>query len=424
MSISQFLRILWVRRWIIIVSTAACFAAGLLAVLIVPRTYEATARVLLDVAKSDPLEPNTISFAFARTYIPSEAEFIMSYRVGARVAENLGMTQDPALRAQYDGFVASQTDRNNLPTIGAWLGSTIAGNVEAKQYMATNVIDITYRGRNPDDAATMANAVRQAYLDETQAEQRNQATQAVGWLDRQMSEISKQREDAQQRSVAYQKANGIVLLNGGADAASSQLQAIAQAAPVGGSTLVGGSNPNAAQLAALDARIATESEQLGPNHPIIQDLRAQRAALARAPTGGPRSVSGPSQASLIASQGAKVLAQQDKVGEAKRLQANVDALTTQYQTMAAREAALRQQMNGNAFSIVMLDAAEAPKHPVAPRPLLILIGSFGFGLAIGVLIALILEFVRRRVRGVEDLLGTTNVPVIGVIDAPPVPLAA
>jgi succinoglycan biosynthesis transport protein ExoP len=424
MSVSQFIRILWARRWIIIVSTLACFAAGISAVLLVPRTYQATARVMLDLSKPDPLDANGISVAFARSYVPSEAEFIMSYRVGAKVAENLGMTRDPLLRAQYDDFVNAQADKNEVPTMAVWLGSTIARNVSASQYQATNVVEITYKGSTPDEAAAMANAVRQAYLDETLSQRRDEATQAVAWLDRQMSELGKQREVSQQRLVAYQKANGVFLLAGGLDAGSSQLAALAMSAPLTGTTTEMGANSNAAQVAALDAKIKTESKDLGPNHPIIQDLRAQRAALASAPLPqSPRTIRGPSNAAMVETQGARVLAQQDKVSEAKRLQADVDALTAQYQSMATRDAELRQQMNSDMFSIVMLDAATPPTHSVAPQPPLVLIGSFGFGLFAGMLIALIVEFMRRRVRAVEDLLGSTDVPVIGVIDAPPVALA-
>jgi uncharacterized protein involved in exopolysaccharide biosynthesis len=330
------------------------------------------------------------------------------------------------LLAQYNDFVTESGDRADVPSMSTWLGSTIAANVTAAPFQATNVVDITYKSTSAEDAAQMANAVRQAYLDETLTQRRSDATQAVAWLDRQMGELSKQREAAQDRLVAYQKANGVVLLNSGSDAASSQLQALAQSAPLAASQTAMGGNPNAAQIAALDARIASESKDLGPNHPVIQDLRAQRAALLHAPSPqGPRIVtSGPSQAALLAAQGAKVLNQQDKIGEAKRLQADVDALIAQYQSMATRQAALRQEMNGDTFSIVMLDPATPPKHPIAPQPPLVLVGSFGFGLFAGMLIALIVEFTRRRVRGVEDLIGSTDVPVIGVINAPPRALTA
>jgi polysaccharide biosynthesis transport protein len=194
---------------------------------------------------------------------------------------------------------------------------------------------------------------------------------------------------------------------------------------MGGTTVGGGANPNAAAIASLDAKIATESQTLGPNHPEIEDLRKQRAALAATPAAeAPRYVSGPSHSSLLAEQSAKVLSEQGKVGEAKRLQADVDALIAQYQSMAAREAALRQEMNGNSFSILMLDSASPPDSPTWPKIPLVLIGSFAFGFFAGVLIALIVEFMRRRVRGVEDLVSASNVPVIGVINAPPVALAA
>jgi uncharacterized protein involved in exopolysaccharide biosynthesis len=427
MNIFQFFRILWARRWIVIVATLACVLAGGIAVLVLPRTYSATSRVLLDVAKTDPLNGSGIDATFARAYVPSEAEFMMSNRVASRAADNLGLTRDPQQRADYDAFAASQGNRPDIPSFRNWLGAQIAANITAQQYLATNVIDITYKGSTAQNAAQMANAIRQAYADESISNKRDDATQAVAWLDRQMGELSKQRESAQQRLVQYQKDNGVVLLGASGDADSNELQALTMSAPAVGGTMVGGggANPNAAAIASLDAKIATESQTLGPNHPIIQDLRKQRAALAAAPTSAaPQYVAGPSHSSLLAQQSAKVLAEQGKVGEAKRLQADVDALTAQYQSMAAREAALRQEMNGNSFSILMLDSASPPDSPSWPKIPLVLIGSLAFGFFAGVLIALIVEFMRRRVRGVEDLVSASNVPVIGVINAPPVALAA
>jgi hypothetical protein len=51
--------------------------------------------------------------------------------------------------------------------------------------------------------------------------------------------------------------------------------------------------------------------------------------------------------------------------------------------------------------------------------LLIYPGAFGIGLLLGLLTAFLMELLARRVRGVEDLAGAINVPVLGVIAGPP-----
>ena len=427
MSLSQFSRILWARRWIIIVATLACLLAGIVAVLMLPKVYSATSRVMLDVSKPDLLTGEGVAAAFARSYVPSEAELIQDYRVAARAAENLGWDKSPEYRAAYEDYKARSGRGADALDFRHWLARQISGNISASQYQQTNVINISYTSGDPNDAAMMANAVRQAYVDETTSSKRNDATQAAAWLDRQMDQLRKQREAAQDRFVQYQRANGIVLLDKGSDTESAGLENLAKQAPnVGGSTTIGGApiNPNANQIAALDAKIATESASLGPNHPIIQDLRRQRAALVSAPVASAgRTVSGPSLSSAISAASSRVLAKGDKIDEARRLQSDVTVLSDQYQTMSARAAQLRQRASAEDFSIMMMDPAVPPRGAESPKVGLILIGSFGFGLGLGILIALIVEFMRRRVRGVEDLTATSNVPVIGVISAPPAKLA-
>ena len=65
----------------------------------------------------------------------------------------------------------------------------------------------------------------------------------------------------------------------------------------------------------------------------------------------------------------------------------------------------------------MLGNAVAPEDPVAPNIPLIVMGSFAFGLVFGILTALIVELINRRVRSVEDL-AVAGVPVIGIMTRP------
>jgi len=417
MSLPQFLRILWVWRWTILITAGVCLLAGSIFALVRHRTYTAEARVMLDVLKPDPVSGEVISSSFARAYVPTQTELIRDYRVTGRVVDRLGMTKSPELRAKYEASNNHGTDFRR------WLANQISDNVQATNVQGSNVVVISYTATDPATAARMANLVRDGYVEETIGSKRGDAAQTAAFFERQLGDVRNQLAEAEGRKVAFERANNIVLLPDDSDADSARLQAVAGSAPppatvVGGGGGGGGGGAEAAQLAAIDAKIAAASATLGPNHPILKDLREQRAAAASAVSsaraasgGGVRIMGGGGD---VAGARARVLAQRDKVEEAKRLQSDVTVLRDQYAKMAARAADLRQQAASNESGISLLDSAVQPRSPDKPSTILIIAGALGAGLGLGVLIALVSELLYRRVRGVDDLKAL-NVPTVGVI---------
>jgi polysaccharide biosynthesis transport protein len=191
--------------------------------------------------------------------------------------------------------------------------------------------------------------------------------------------------------------------------------------------------PSAAPLAQLDAQIAVASRTLGPNHPDLIALQRQRGALAAAVNnelaagrsvvrGGGGSV-GPSIESLYSAQKAKVLAQRGQVDEAQRLAADVRLLRDQYDKMSTRMAEVQQEAQSTETGLTLLGSAVAPSNPSFPNIPLIIFGAIGLGLALGILAALLVELLSRKVRGADDLkIGT--IPVIGVMTREPRKLRA
>jgi polysaccharide biosynthesis transport protein len=179
----------------------------------------------------------------------------------------------------------------------------------------------------------------------------------------------------------------------------------------------------ATQLATLDASIATAENTLGPNHPDLTALRSQRARLAetvaRETAQNQAAVTSASSpvADLYNQQQTKVLSQRGLVAEAQRLAADVTVLRNQFNESASRAGQLQQQAQSIESGLTLLGSAVAPQKPAFPNMLLIIPGSLLFGLALGVLLALIMELLYRRVRGIEDLV-MTGVPVIGVMAKP------
>ena len=179
----------------------------------------------------------------------------------------------------------------------------------------------------------------------------------------------------------------------------------------------------AGQLAQIDAQIAGAAKTLGPNNPQLLAMQRQRAAVASAAAqeaaaaraAAPRSVSsGPSAIAMYQEQQQKVLARRDKVNEAQSLGVDVAVLRDQFNKAAARAAELQQQASSTESGITLLGSAVAPSRPTFPNIPLIIFGSLGMGLALGIMTALVVELLSRRIRGIDDL-EYVGVPVIGVM---------
>src|SRR6478609_4574591 len=101
MSIVQFLRILWARRWIILGLTATCMVGALIVASILPPRWEAHSRVMLELVKPDAVTGQVIQSASTRAYVATQKELIKDYAVAGQVADDLGLLSDPSLIRQY-----------------------------------------------------------------------------------------------------------------------------------------------------------------------------------------------------------------------------------------------------------------------------------------------------------------------------------
>jgi uncharacterized protein involved in exopolysaccharide biosynthesis len=424
MSVIQFFRILWARRAILLTSTFACFLAACLAAEILPPRYEANSRVMLDIVKPDPVTGQIISSQFAKTYVKTQIELIKDYRVAGKVVDTLGWTSSPALAAQY----ASRSHKDNKD-FRRWLAQRVMDGTSAGLIEGSNILEITYSSRAPEAAAKVADAIRQAYVDQTLAFRRSDAMRSANWFQGQTQKLRGQLTAAEKRKTDFERANGIIIQNDDTtDADTARLQALAAQAPIGPTiTSTGGggpiSSPAQAQLAQMDAQIATATQTLGPNHPDLLNMKRQRAAIAataasemaaaRASRGGSIS-SGPSLASLYSAQQARVLAQRGKVTEAQQLATEVTILRDQFKKSAARAADLQQQADSEESGLTLLGSAVTPQSPAFPNLPLIFFGSLAFGVVLGILTSLVVELLSRKVRGAEDL-AIDGIPVIGIM---------
>ena len=425
MSFGQFFNILWMRRGIIVFTTMLCFLGAVLVIKIVPPRYEATTRVVLDIIKPDPVTGDVVSSGWAHAYVSTQIELITDYRVAGKVVDSLGWTSSPEWAAHY-----AARDSDDHRDFRRWLADKIILGTKVKLVDVTNILEIKYSSSSSDSARKVANAIRQAFFDQTLAFKREGAARNAQWFRQQSEKLREQLAQAETRKAEFEKANGVLLQEDNSDTEMTRLKAMSMAPPPApeAAAVVGatGASPLAMQLVQLDSQIAIAKQTLGPNHPDILNMQHQRAALAAEvakEASAARSVvrgggAGPSVQSMMSEQTRKVLAQRGKVYEAQRLATDVTVLRDQFNKTLSRAADLDRESQSTETGLTLLGDAVAPDDPAFPKQGLVLGGSLVAGLVLGILVALMLELIYRKVRTPNDLT-LIGLPVLGVMAVDP-----
>src|SRR6185437_4287307 len=334
MSLSQFWRILWARKLLILATTIFCLAGGIVAISIVPPRWKAESHVYLNLLKPDPVTGEVLGLA-ARAYVATQIKLMSDYGVAGMAVDKLGWLSDPDLIQQYQRRPQSDTR-----DFRRWLAQRVMDGTRADLLDGSNILDITYTGQSPEGAKAIVSAVTQAYLDTTLTFRRSEANKNADWYGLQ-SDKAKQSLLAAQAAVAtYERENGIVMRDDKTDVDSARLAALASQNDV---AAVGGISGLDAQIAEVDSAIKQASESLGPNHPQLVALREKRASLMAlaAQAGSPQAGGGMS--ARVAAAKEAVIGNRDKLARLTVLQSEVDIRKDQYDKTLAREADFRQQ---------------------------------------------------------------------------------
>ena len=428
MNIIQFLRIIWARSFLIGACTLFTLLGALVVVLLVQPRYEAKSRVLLNVLKPDPVTGEPPQITTIDAYTQTQQELIKEYQVTAAVVDKLGWLSDPGKIEAYQRRPASDTR-----DFRRWLAAEVGERANSKMVRGT-IFEISFTSPSPIEARNGADALRESFINYSLTARRQEASRNASWYATQAEAQRRLAEEAQLATAAFERENGIVVQGGdkagsGQDIDSARLAALvnqaataptaALAAPV---TVSSGSK---LQLAEIDAQIAQNGDKLGPNHPQMKQLRAQRALVASVVAHEEAEAqAGPNSAAIVGAisrqlsqQKALVISQRDKIERLRQLQSEVDLRREQYVKTAQRAADLTLEAGVADSRMAPLGVTVAPEHPAFPNKPLILGGALGLGGGLGLVLAVLVELLNRRVRGFEDLEFDRNVHCLAVIGA-------
>ena len=437
MSLIQFLRILLARWKMILATMLACLAVATTIAMLLPKRYPATARVLLDVGRPDPVTGQAVS-GRDRGYVRTQVELIKDMRVAGAVVDRLGLANDPNTIAAYEASGRSAADGG----VRAWLGQQIINDTEAGVVSGSSILEISYQSSDPERAKQVVGVIRDAYIDESLRFRTDAAGRSGDWFREQAEKARASLQESEKTLSDFMQKNDIVVVNGmdSESAKLAQLTASLQQARGMQSTTdaaVAGRLANdpvadqlQVQLSAIEDELALAGARLGPQHPSYKALQARRntvaSQLSQARAKSQQSVSALAGAATrsvselegqVAAQEKVVMQRKPVLDEFVRLNREVELKRQQYERATARTDELRLQADVSEAGLVVLGDPVASRSPSYPKVNLIIGLSAFFGLALGVLAAIVSEFIARRIRGHEDLAFASGVPVLVTVGA-------
>jgi uncharacterized protein involved in exopolysaccharide biosynthesis len=425
--------ILWQRRYYVLACFLVMLTVGVIAAFGLPRTYRSTATLLV---QSQDL-PTTI--------VDSPTNGAVEQRI-ARIREQVLSRGDLIqLIEQNDLYPRERRTQPLSKIIEKMRHSTSVGalssDIGQQSGTQNNTIAIAMSFDYPDPGK--AQAVLQSFVSKfltmDSQDVEDQATLTVRFLQDQATKLQTQISDIEGKLTSLKARNGAALASSGMPAVldtgsfSAQIAALqnenrqllaqsrrgnrsdalssAEAALAAAQAQYSDTHPDVIaakervkQLRAMSSSTPDNSvqEQIAANNAAIRQLMGQRdETMARANA----AVAGSARAPAILEQ-------------AMQLENRATTLRNQYQQVSENllkaQNSARMATEQRAERLSLVEPANLPDRPFSPnRPLLIAAGAAA-GLALGLLIALGLEFVNRPVRSPRQL-EQLDIPVIGLV---------
>jgi capsular exopolysaccharide synthesis family protein len=355
-----------------------------------------------------------------------------------------GRAQENSNRREPD---SEQQREVAIRRAGAFLRSKI--QVTPREF--SRLVNVSVSSFDPSFAATLANAVVEEYVRSTMQRRFDAGEDAREFLQSQLSDMRIALERADQDMIDFAQANGVADLQERIRMANDALRGL--------NTRLAEAEANLVQLGAFRSLIDNgQATSIRPvvNDTPIQSLEQQKAALStelaslsqRFMDDYPAIVELRSQMAEIDSQitDREQAIIQDVLAEYRNLQAEVSALEAAIQEREAGILQLSQQgvqynilmrevetnrdlYNGmlqrlreigiaagaQENNIAMIDSALRPGRPYLPNVQRTLLMALALGLAAGIGLALVLEFLDTSVRRIEDVERMVGRPVLGLI---------
>jgi polysaccharide biosynthesis transport protein len=452
-SIVHFWRVLQKRKWLVMGTLAFVVIAVTAVSLCLPKRYEASSRILIDLDGPDDLGLEQVVMPLGldlNTKLETQIRIAQSDTIAGIVIKQLGLQNNSEFVGKLMVPAGVDFDRMD-PRRRVTLVNTFHKALTVQLVPKTQIIEVHFRSGNPTLAADVANAVASSYIEHNFQTKYKATLQTSDWLTKQLDDLKKHAEESQEALISFQRKTGILgtdethnIITDKLGELNKQLsvaegdrilkEARYRIAMTENPELIATVAPESVlsalykQRAEVRAQYAQSAAKYGVSYPRVIELQSQLNELDSAIK---LEVVKVGEAVHAEYQAAKT--SEDMLGASFAMQKQeaykLNESAIQYAIMRRDVESSRDLYEGllkklkeagilaglKSSNINIVDPASVPIEPVEPKiPMNIALGCMG-GLLFGVALAFVVENVDSSIRTPEDIEGYCSLPSLGVI---------
>ncbi len=488
-DLAQYWRTIRRHKWGILSITLLALIVGLLYAISATPIYKAKTVLL-----ADPIQPNVdsqnqyVNTALVYLFYETQYEIIKSRSVAEKAVDKLGLVEKQRRKQREQETAQPEAPRNFLEQIKAWkqavadwrqwlpldiapeeetqeptdqqlrrqLAARIQANLEVKGGKQSEIINVSYQSPDPREAADVANAIADAYMEFSLDARLKGAKKTATWLNEQLAELRRKLRESEAALEAYQKSHGLVDSSQQQQIASTRLSTLnaelikaqtqrseaeilynqvkALKGKRGDYASLGPvlNSPSVRTLVQEESKLARRvkelSERYGEKHPKMiaarSDLNEARRALQREINKVVDNIAKKYRIALAQEQKIQRLIrqQQQEISELKganfelaRLEREVENNRRIYETFLARFQEADVSEKYDATNVRIIDPATVPETPYKPKKSLIIAVSVALGLFLGVLVAFLREALDNTFKTTDNIEEKLGIPTLGLV---------
>ncbi|MDQ2928297.1 MAG: Wzz/FepE/Etk N-terminal domain-containing protein, partial [Pseudomonadota bacterium] len=200
----QYLRIVWARKWLVLLLFVLVGATGVAVTFYLPRQYTAETSLIVEM-RIDPALGALAPALAAPSYMATQIEILKSERVASRAVKLLGVERSAAAVAQW-----REATKAKIP-LERYFADVLEKGLNVEPARGSNVLNLSFSAPDAVFAQAAANAFAQAYMDVSVELRVAPARQSASFLDEQSKALRATLEQAQAKLSKYQQSKGIVV---------------------------------------------------------------------------------------------------------------------------------------------------------------------------------------------------------------------
>jgi len=442
-QVISILRFYW--KFTLIIAVAVVVLSAIV-IKILPKTFTATATLIVDRGKIDPLAAvANLSNADMTSHFATLVELIESPIILLRVVDRIKLNWDPEFAGGFNG-----SDKNALRE---YTEKNLAEALKVESGRGGELVYISAAARNPVKAAEIANAVADTYMEEEESRQSIPAGDRARRYTEDLAQLRAKVAAAQDKLTVFQQQKGITDLNSGPLATDTESQALKsleehlldaqnqrrtlEARSAGQQSVADEAQASQiiqhlkTQVSELQTKLAQLGATYGPQHPKVIEAHSQLALATRQLNDEIQTLSANNTTQLqrarelenkytlaVAEQRGKVMNLREHQGEGAKLVLEVESAQSVYKRALDGYDHFLFASADKSGEVSLVSRATPPVKSTYPnKPKLMLVGVFA-GLALGVLLPLLYELLfNRRLRCRDDLERSFGVPVLAQFES-------